>query len=135
LTDDQDQLRIAREAEAVEQIFRLLRLKTIELLSSTALEMETGNNPDPQRRGEAQVLLSLAVTTVLLNDRIIERAKELEATGYGAFDALHLSSAKAGGASALLTTDDRFLRRARRAVGVPLVRVVNPLERLREEEA
>jgi len=68
-----------------------------------------------------------------MDDRVIQRAKELEAVGYGAFDALHLSSAEAGGAEVLLNTDDRFIRRAARGVGAPRVRILNPVEWLREE--
>ena len=134
LTDDQDQQRIAEEAEAVEQILRLLRANKIEWLSSTVLEAETSNNPDPERRREVQVLLLLAANTIPLDGQIIERAKGLEAVGYGAFDALHLSSAEAGEANVLLTTDDRFIKRAARRVGSPRVRVVNPVEWLREQE-
>jgi predicted nucleic acid-binding protein len=121
------------EAEAVERIFRLLRENTIEWLSSAALEAETSNNPDPGRRDEVQVLLLLATNTIPLDGQIIQRAQELEAVGYGAFDALHLSSAEAGGAEVLLTTDDRFTKRARRDAGSLRVRVLNPVEWLREQ--
>jgi predicted nucleic acid-binding protein len=135
LTDDQSQPRIVEEAEAVEQILRLLRAKTVEWLSSTALKAETSNNPDAERKYEVEVLLSLATTTIPLDSQIIQRAEELEAVGYGAFDALHLSSAEAGIAEVLLTTDDRFIKRAARAVGSPRVRVLNPVEWLREQSA
>jgi len=60
-----------------------------------------------------------------------ERAKVLHAAGYGAFDALHLAHAEADGVEALLTTDDRFIKRAQRGLGNPLVRVVNPVDWLR----
>jgi predicted nucleic acid-binding protein len=135
LTDDQSQPRIVEEAEAVEQILRLLRAKTVEWLSSTALKAETSNNPDAERKYEVEVLLSLATSTIPLDSQIIQRAEELEAVGYGAFDALHLSSAEAGIAEVLLTTDDRFIKRAARAVGSPRVRVLNPVEWLREQSA
>ena len=131
LTDDQGQPRIAEEAEAVEQVLRLLRAKTIEWLSSTALKAETSNNPDAERKCEVEVLLLLATNTILLDIQIIQRARELEAVGYGAFDSLHLSSAETGNANVLLTTDDRFIKRAARAVGSPRVRVLNPVEWLR----
>ena len=77
----------------MEQILRLLRAKNIEWLSSAALEAETSRNPDPERRDEVQVLLLLATNTIPLDGQIIQRARELEAAGYGAFDALHLSRA------------------------------------------
>ena len=119
----------------MEQILRLLRAKTVEWLSSTALKAETSNNPDAERKYEVEVLLSLATSTIPLDSQIIQRAEELEAVGYGAFDALHLSSAEAGIAEVLLTTDDRFIKRAARAVGSPRVRVLNPVEWLREQSA
>ena len=133
LTDDQSQARIAEEAEAVERILRLLSDGVIEWLSSTVLKIETSNNPDAERRQDVEVLLSLATNTIQLDDQMIQRATELEVAGYGAFDALHLSSAEAGMADVLLTTDDRFIRRADRAVGLPRVRVLNPVEWLREQ--
>ena len=75
----------------------------------------------------------LATNTIPLDSQIIQRAEELEAIGYGAFDALHLSTAEAGNADVLLTTDDRFIKRAARAAGSPRVRVLNPVESLREQ--
>jgi predicted nucleic acid-binding protein len=134
LTDDQTQPRIAEEAEAVEQILRMLRAKTVEWRSSTVLKAETSSNPDLDRKYEVEVLLSLATDTIPLDSRIIQRAMDLEAAGYGAFDALHLSSAEAGMAESLLTTDDRFIKRAARGVGSPRVRVLNPVEWLREQQ-
>jgi hypothetical protein len=133
LTDDQSQPRIAEEAEAVERIFGLLRAKKIAWLSSTALEAETGNNPDAGRRYEVEALLSLATNTIAADHSVILRAKELAGAGYGAFDALHLSCAEVGLAEVVLTTDDRFIKRAARAVGSPRVRVLNPVEWLREQ--
>ena len=132
LTDDQRQPRIAAEAEAVERAFGLLRAGRIEWLSIAVLEAETSGNPDAERRHEVEVLLTLATGTIPLDSQIIQRAVDLEALGYGAFDALHLSCAEAGGAEVLLTTDDRFIRRAARGTGSPRVRVLNPVEWLRK---
>jgi len=44
-----------------------------------------------------------------------------------------LSSAEAGKADVLLTTDDRFLKRAARGIGSPRVLVLNPVNWLREQ--
>jgi len=133
LTDDQSQPRIAEEAEAVEQILQLLRANAIEWTSSVVLRAETSNNPDVERRRSVEVLLSLATHTIPLDGRIVQRAKELEAVGFGAFDSLHLSSAEAGTADVLLTTDDGFVKKAATDVGAPCVRVLNPVEWLREQ--
>jgi len=81
---------------------------------------------------EVEALLTLATNTVPLDSQIIERAKEFEAVGYGAFDALHLSTAEAADVEFLLTTDDGFISRAARAVGSPRVRVLNPVKWIRE---
>jgi len=62
----------------------------------------------------------------------VERADELTALGYGAFDALHTACAEALLADHLLTTDDRFLRKAARHIGKPGVRVLNPVNWLAE---
>jgi hypothetical protein len=63
---------------------------------------------------------------------VLERAQILQSAGYGAFDALHLSSAESGRADVLLTTDDKFVRRAARGDGDPRVPVRNPLSWLEE---
>ncbi len=135
LTDDQDQTRVREEAEAVEQVLRLVRTRGIEWVSSVALQAEIEQNPDPERRRAVKALLLLATETISLDARVVLRAKGLELAGYGAFDALHLSSAEAGSADALLTTDDRFTKRAGRAVGSPSIRVLNPVVWLKETAA
>jgi predicted nucleic acid-binding protein len=135
LTDDQHQARIREEAEAVEHIFRLVRTRAVEWVSSDALRIEVANNPDQERRDEAAVLLSLATETLSLDSSTVERARALEAAGYGAFDALHISAAESRSADVLLTTDDRFIKRAARGLGSPRIRVVNPVEWLRERIA
>ena len=50
---------------------------------------------------------------------------------YGRFDALHLAAAEEARCDWLLTTDDRFLRKAARGTGQPSVRVRNPLDYLK----
>jgi hypothetical protein len=56
----------------------------------------------------------------------------LATAGYGAFDALHLAHAEETQVDALLTTDDRFVRQTIRGLGNPMIRVVNPVEWVRE---
>jgi predicted nucleic acid-binding protein len=130
LTDDQSQARIREEAEAVEQILAGVRREGVERLSSEALEDKVRRNPSFERRTEAQTTLSLAVATVEI-ERVVVRAQNLVALGYGPFDALLdallLAAAEAAGADVLLTTDDRFLKRCVRNLGNPPIPVRNPL--------
>jgi predicted nucleic acid-binding protein len=97
LTDDQAQLRIRREAEAVEQILRRMRDGEIQWIASEALADEIDRNPNMERRLENAALLTLASEVVQVNDHIVRRARDLQDAGYGAFDALHLACAEAAG--------------------------------------
>ncbi len=108
LTDDQTQLRIRREAEAIESILRRMRDGELQWIASQALADEIDRNPHVERRLESAALLALASETVEVNDSIVARAANLQIAGYGAYDALHLACAEAAGVDALLTTDDDF---------------------------
>ena len=132
LTDDQSQPRIREEAEALERILGLIRGGKVELISSEALLHEIRRNPSAERRLECEALISLATATVEMDRHVLDRAKELEAAGYGAYDAFHVASAESAGADALLSTDDRLLKRAARGVGNPRVAVRNPVSWVRD---
>jgi hypothetical protein len=58
----------------------------------------------------------VATHTIEVSDIVFIRALQLEAAGYGGFDALHLACAEAGDVDVLLTTDDKFVNRAVDAV-------------------
>lgn len=133
LTDDQSQARIRAEAEAVEQVLVGVRRGTVELLSSEALDDEVRRNPSMDRRVEAQTTLSLAVTSIKIDEDIALRAQSLVGLGYGPFDALHLAVAESAAADVLLTTDDRFLKRTARKLGNPRIPVQNPLSWIKEQ--
>ena len=133
LTDDQSQARIRAEAEAVEQVLVGVRRGTVELLSSEALDDEVRRNPSMDRRVEAQTTLSLAVTSIKIDEDIALRAHSLVGLGYGPFDALHLAVAESAAADVLLTTDDRFLKRTARKLGNPRIPVQNPLSWIKEQ--
>ena len=133
LTDDQSQTRIHEEAEAVERVLALVRLGRVDLISSEALEDEVRRAPTPERRLEAEALLSLASTTAEIDDATAQRARDLAAFGYGLFDALHLAAAESAGAEVLLSTDDRFLSRAGRGLGSRRIPVPNPVSWIKEQ--
>lgn len=128
LTDEPTQDRIATEAECCERILELIYEHKIEWVASTVLDAELRRNPNPERRSDSLQLLVYAEELVRPSMDAILRARDLQANGYGAVDALHLAVAEEVEAQALLTTDDRFCRMAQRSVGFPKVEVMNPVE-------
>jgi predicted nucleic acid-binding protein len=127
LTDDHSQERILREAEAIEALIGLATSEPNVWVGSVVLEAELSRNPDPDRRADAEALLTFAKQVVRVDDEIIVRARDLQKAGFPEFDALHLVCAETGQVDVFLTTDDRLTRTARRASGKLAVRVVNPL--------
>ncbi len=85
-----------------------------------------------QRREDALALLAYAAEVHLPNAQVAARARSLNTLGYGEFDALHLALAEESKVGLLLTTDDRFLRKAERGLGNPSIRVANPLDYAKE---
>jgi predicted nucleic acid-binding protein len=132
LTDDQSQPRVSAEANAVLELFRLVGIGRLEWLASPVLAAEIQRNPDPDRRQDALFLLSFAREIAPLDASVFVRAQILEALGYGAFDSLHLAAAEHLEASVFITTDDRFLRQARRGLGKPRIEVENPVKWLQK---
>ena len=133
LTDDQTQRRIREEAEAVELVLGLVARGSIEWITSEALAEEIRWNPSAERRIESETLLAKASEAAEIDDRIAQRARELQSFGYGALDALHLAAAEAARVDVLLSTDDQFVRRASHGAGHPRVTVRNPLSWVREQ--
>ena len=132
LGDDQSQPRVRAEAQAVGEILSFVLSHKIEWTGSAFVEFELGKNPDATRRQNALDLLSLTTDTISPDRTTLERMIALRAVGYGTLDAMHLACAESAGVDVLLTTDDRFLRRAARGEGNPRVRVSNPIDWLNE---
>ena len=101
-------MRIRREANAVEGILKQVETGAVEWIASDALVDEILQNPSIERRLENEGLVRLASQTVPVDLAVEERAADLAAVGYGAYDALHLATAEHAGADVLLTTDDEF---------------------------
>jgi predicted nucleic acid-binding protein len=135
LRDDQSQIRVRDEAEAVEGILRLVQDGRATWVSSRVLEIEISRNPDLERREDILALLAFADEVVIPQSEEAARARSLEQLGFGEFDALHLVCAEQENVEVFLTTDDGLLRRARRHAGAIRVRVENPLSWYREFKA
>lgn len=126
LFDEQRQLRVRLETEAVRSVLQAVVTGHVRWLGSTAVDLEIARNPNAERRQQAAQLAALATDHVVLSAADRERARMFEAQHLGAFDALHLVAADRGRADVLLTTDDRFIHRATRVGGALHVRVLNP---------
>ncbi len=130
--DDQSQDRVRLEAEAVVLILAHIQSGDWQWASSQVVEYEIQQTPDPAKRTRILQLANLAQHSVLLEDGIVDRAVELQALGFKAFDALHMACAENSGADVLLATDDQLLRQASRVSDRLLIRVENPLTWIRE---
>jgi predicted nucleic acid-binding protein len=132
LSDPPMQQRIALEAAAMERLLRAVQTGRLHWIASSVLVVEIENNPDEQRRSSALALLCFASEVHRPTAVSAERGRQLNLLGYGKLDALHLAMAEEQRCDLLLTTDDRFLRRAMRRLGTPSVRVENPLNYWKE---
>jgi predicted nucleic acid-binding protein len=130
--DDQTQARIRLEAEAVLIILARFETGQWEWIGSKVLDLEIDRTPDPERRRRVRLLAFHAHRSVLVGQSEIERAQQLEAWGFSAFDALHLACAESGSSDVFLTTDDALLRKSATYAEQLRLRVENPLTWLRE---
>lgn len=130
--DDQTQDRIRLESEAVLLILKHVQRGDWELVRSEAVDLELASLRDAERRRRVQVLANAGTLHVAVEADQLRRSATLETLGFGAFDALHIACAEAAKAHVLLTTDDRFERRARRLQDQLTVRVINPLIWIKE---
>ena len=94
LFDNQSQLRIHLESEAVKVVLSLCEQQQMRLICSQVSYFEINNTPDASRRNALKGLLIPAVEVVRLTPKILERAKTLEQVGFKAFDAMHLACAE-----------------------------------------
>jgi predicted nucleic acid-binding protein len=130
--DDQSQLRVRLEAEAVQAIFRQVDGGFWDQVSSEMAEIEIRATLDVRRRSRVELLLPAKSAIVRLTPAVWRRARALVRLGFGAADAVHLAAAEAGRAGVFPTCDDRLCRRARRFRGQLRVTVANPLEWMKE---
>jgi predicted nucleic acid-binding protein len=128
LTDDQSQARVVAEAEALTRILDLISAEQAIWIASPAVYSELARNPDEAKRDTALAALSFASELIHPSLSTTRLTAQLRAAGFGAFDALHLALATEAGATALLTVDDRFIRRSSRLRSGLTPAVLNPID-------
>jgi predicted nucleic acid-binding protein len=108
--DDQKQLRIRLETEAITSILRCCQSLHWKLITSTVIESEIEQTPIPTRKLQLLEALLIGETKVIVTQSIVERAIQLTTFSFKQYDALHLACAE-NNADILLTTDDRLLKK------------------------
>lgn len=131
--DDQAQVRIRVETEAMLGLLRLVEANELDLLWSGALDLEAQRAPMERQRILGPIR-ALARGTRPNAAGWRRRALELEGTGVHGMDALHISAALELGADRFAICDDRLLSRAR-VMELGDMRAVSVVELLMEVTA
>ena len=129
--DDQLQIRIHDESEAVLSILHRSRATDNIILGSDVLRWEISQITDTFRRFKVLALYQAAKEIIPYNEDIKTQAASIQTqTSIRSLDSLHIASAAWGKADVFLTTDDRLLRACRK-MSLSL-RTLNPVSYLAE---
>ena len=123
--DSQGQIKVLLETLAKLDIQRQMRDGVVEYAWSEVLDFEVGKCRFVDRKRQIAPWAEGAAVYVELDETIRLRAREFEATGIKAMDALHLSCAEASDCDWFFTTDRGILNKAR---PMTAMRVANPVE-------
>jgi len=129
--DDQTQDKIRVESDAIIAILSRCLYGSWTLLGSDIIEYEIMKTPDPNKRNRALDLYKVKGDSIVTNETIMERAKEIQKHGIKPMDSLHFASAEYGNANVLLTVDKEFVATARK-INTSLT-VANPVNWFMEE--
>ena len=123
--DEQAQLRVVLETLAKLNIQQQMRDGVLEYVWSSVLDFEISKSRFLDRSLQIMPWAKGAVINVQIDDSIRFRAKEFEANGLKAMDALHVACAEAAEYDWFFTTDRGILKKARNLTSM---RVANPVE-------
>ena len=123
--DEQAQLRVVLETLAKLNIQQQMRDGVLEYVWSSVLDFEISKSRFIDRSLQIMPWAKGAVINVQIDDSIRFRAKEFEANGLKAMDALHVACAEAAECDWFFTADRGILKKARNLTSM---RVANPVE-------
>jgi predicted nucleic acid-binding protein len=125
--DDQTQLRVRLESEAVLAILARIENGEWDWIGSDVLMDEIEQTPDTQKLSRVKLLSGFIQQNVEIGEKEVERAQELQVEGFQVFDSLHIACAESAKVDVFLSTDDRLLKLAKQISKRLTVRVENPL--------
>ena len=125
--DDQTQVRVHLEAEAVLVVLAQIENGEWTWVGSEVLTDEIEQTPDTQKLSRAKLLSGFIQENIEIGQKEEQRARELQNEGFQVFDALHIACAESANVDVFLSTDDRLLKLAKRISKRLNVRVENPL--------
>ena len=123
--DDQAQVKVLLETIAKLDIQQKMRDGELEYVWSSVLDFEIGKSRFIDRAMQILPWANGAVTRVLVDDGIRQRAKYFENVGVKPVDALHVACAESAGCDWFFTTDNGLIKKAN--AHTPM-RVANPVE-------
>lgn len=119
--DDQSAKRVRAETLAVETIFDLILNNKLDLVWSSAIEVENLKNPTSERRQWVSGWKSFAIIEIRLTENVRYESRRLIQLGLKLADAIHIAMAVSGAADYFVTTDDRILKRSTRYSAIKIV--------------
>jgi predicted nucleic acid-binding protein len=125
--DDQTQMRIRLEAEAVLAILARIENGDWVWIGSEVLKDEIEQMPDTQKLGRVKLLSGFIQESIEIGEKEINRAMKLQKEGFQVFDSLHIACAESAQVDVFLSTDDGLLKLAKRMSKRLNVRIENPL--------
>lgn len=130
--DDQTQLRIHLESEAVLAIIKQVEQAGWTWVSSEALIYEISKTPNVARKERLWSLESGASERLELNEEIYQQAEMIKQLGFAVLDALHLACAIKAEVDIFLSTDDKLLKKSQLHFERIKLNTANPLAWLQE---
>jgi len=129
--DDRSNPRNNVEAEAILTVLGIIERHSITLVSSEILDFELSKIPDEDRKNKAYEILDVSTVYLMLTDEIEQKAKEYMKSNIKPMDALHLASAVVNDIHYFCTTDDKFLKKAKKVETSKTI-LLSPLELIAE---
>lgn len=130
--DDQTQDRIRFEAESVIILLKHTASGKIRLIGSDVMRFEINKTPDPVRKSQLTSLAAYMSKFTRLSDKIVNLAYNLQNTGFGSLDSLHIACAELSGADLFVTTDDTIIKLYNKKPGLLRIRIENPVTIVQE---